>query len=156
VAKPSRTHSFTALVNHTAQAPPARQAASARAAPTEKLKPGDAVRLPVVRREVTEKYGRVFPSLEGLAYLAMCCKQSVVTAIADLEALGFVTRMRRIQPITTPLGFITRQITNAYRVHEPAGGLGRASRARCLLLSPIVGLQAEQNFIQRARATILR
>src|SRR5262245_32765696 len=34
---------------------------------------------------LTEKYGRVFPSLEGLAHLAMCCKQSVVTALGDLE-----------------------------------------------------------------------
>jgi hypothetical protein len=73
---------------------------------------------------LAEKYGRVFPSLKGLAHLAMCCPQSVVTAIADLEALGFVTRIRRIRQITTPLGFITRQITNAYRVHEPASGLG--------------------------------
>ena len=73
---------------------------------------------------LVEKYGRVFPSLEGLAYLAMCCKQSVVTAIADLEQLGFVTRIRRITQIKTPLGFTTRQITNAYRVHEPASGLG--------------------------------
>src|SRR5437588_13082282 len=40
---------------------------------------------------LVEKYGRVFPSLEGLAHLAMCCKQSVVTAIADLERLGFIT-----------------------------------------------------------------
>jgi len=54
---------------------------------------------------LAEKYGRVFPSLEGLAYLAMCCRQSMVTAIAELEALGFVTRIRRIRRITTPLGF---------------------------------------------------
>src|SRR5215813_5104806 len=73
---------------------------------------------------LTEKYGRVFPSLEGLAHLSMCCKQSVVTALADLERLGFVTRIRRIRQVQTPLGFITRQITNAYRVHEPASGLG--------------------------------
>jgi hypothetical protein len=73
---------------------------------------------------LTEKYGQVFPSLEGLAHLAMCCKQSVVTAIADLERLGFVTRIRRIRQILTPLGFTTRQITNAYRVHEPRSGLG--------------------------------
>jgi hypothetical protein len=73
---------------------------------------------------LTEKYGRVFPSLEGLAHLAMCCKQSVVTALADLERLGFITRIRRIRRIMTPLGFTTRQITNAYRVHEPARGLG--------------------------------
>jgi hypothetical protein len=73
---------------------------------------------------LTEKYGRVFPSLEGLAHLAMCCKQSVVTAVADLEALGFITRIRRIRQVKTPLGFATRQTTNAYRVHEPASGLG--------------------------------
>src|SRR5262245_21448286 len=54
----------------------------------------------------------------------MCCKQSVVTAIADLERLGFVTRIRRLRQVQTPLGFTTRQITNAYRVHEPARGLG--------------------------------
>jgi hypothetical protein len=54
----------------------------------------------------------------------MCCKQSVVTALADLERLGFLTRIRRIRQIKTALGFTTRQITNAYRVHEPASGLG--------------------------------
>jgi len=73
---------------------------------------------------LTEKYGRVFPSLEGLAYLAMCCKQSVVTALDDLERLGFVTRIRRLRQVQTPLGFRTEQITNAYVVHEPASGLG--------------------------------
>jgi hypothetical protein len=73
---------------------------------------------------LVEKYGRVFPSLEGLAHLAMCCRQSVVTALADLERLGFITRIRRIRRIMTPLGFTTRQITNAYRVHEPVSGIG--------------------------------
>jgi hypothetical protein len=73
---------------------------------------------------LTEKYGRVFPSLEGLAHLSMCCKQSVVSALADLERLGFITRIRRIRQIKTPLGFRTEQITNAYRVHEPKSGLG--------------------------------
>jgi hypothetical protein len=48
----------------------------------------------------------------------------VVTALADLERLGFLTRIRRIRRIMTPLGFTTRQITNAYRVHEPTSGLG--------------------------------
>jgi hypothetical protein len=79
---------------------------------------------------LTEKYGRVFPSLEGLAHLAMCCKQSVVTAVADLQALGFVTRIRRLRRIPTPLGFTTRQITNAYRIHEATSGLGLAIRCR--------------------------
>lgn len=51
---------------------------------------------------LTEKYGRLFPSLEGLAHLAMCCKQSVVTALADLERLGFITRIRRIRQVRAP------------------------------------------------------
>jgi hypothetical protein len=59
----------------------------------------------------------------------VCCKQSVVTAIADLERLGFVTRIRRLRQVQTPLGFTTRQITNAYRVHEPARGLGLLAMA---------------------------
>lgn len=40
------------------------------------------------------------------------------------ERLGFVTRIRRIRQIKTPLGFRTEQITNAYRVHEPSHGFG--------------------------------
>src|SRR5262245_41199415 len=59
----------------------------------------------------------------------MCCKQSVVTALDDLERLGFVTRIRRIRQVQTPLGFTTRQITNAYCVHEPASGLGLLANA---------------------------
>jgi hypothetical protein len=35
--------------------------------------------------------------------------------------VGVAWRIRQIQ---TPLGFTTRQITNAYVVHEPASGLG--------------------------------
>lgn len=73
---------------------------------------------------LTEKYGRVFPSLEGLAHLAMCCRQSVCTALDDLERLGFITRIRRIRRVMTPLGFKVEQITNAYVVHEPTRGLG--------------------------------
>jgi hypothetical protein len=72
---------------------------------------------------LTEKYGRVFPSLEGLAYLARFCRQSVMTALDDLEVLGFITRIRRVRRVQTPLGFKVVQVTNAYRVHEPARGL---------------------------------
>jgi hypothetical protein len=73
---------------------------------------------------LASKYDRLFPSLEGLGHLAMCCKQSVVTAIEDLERLGFVTRHRRIRRVPTPLGFKVVQTTNAYEVHEPNRGLG--------------------------------
>jgi len=62
---------------------------------------------------LTEKYGRVFPSLEGLAHLAMCCKQSVVTALDDLERLGFFTR-------------ILHSITSSARARS-VGGISRPS-----------------------------
>jgi len=48
----------------------------------------------------------------------------VVTALDDLELPRFVTRIRHLRQIKTPLGFTTRQITNAYVVHEPRSGLG--------------------------------
>jgi hypothetical protein len=48
----------------------------------------------------------------------------LVPALADLEKLGFITRIRRIRRVMTPPGFTTRQITNAYDVHEPRSGLG--------------------------------
>jgi hypothetical protein len=71
------------------------------------------------------KYGRVYPSMVGLAQLAQCCKQSVATALNDLEVLGFITRHRRVRKVMTPLGFRVEQITNAYEVHEPRMALGR-------------------------------
>jgi hypothetical protein len=70
------------------------------------------------------KHRRVYPSLVGLAHLAMCCKQSVVDALAELQKLGFVTRIRRLRTVDTALGFKTVQTTNAYLVHEPISGLG--------------------------------
>ena len=47
-----------------------------------------------------------------------------------------MTRIRHLRQIKTPLGFTTRQITNAYVVHEPRSGLGLLERS-CLLLSKI-------------------
>jgi hypothetical protein len=86
------------------------------------------------------KYGRVHPSLTGLAHLAMCCRASVVTALADLEdKLGFVTRIRRLRRIKTPLGFETVQETNAYLVHRPMKGLG-------FLAVALFASNAESNF----------
>jgi hypothetical protein len=73
---------------------------------------------------LAHKYGRVFPSMEGLAYLARCCRASVATALDYLERLGFITRHRRVRRVKLALGFRTEQITNAYEVHEPKSGLG--------------------------------
>jgi hypothetical protein len=80
---------------------------------------------------LVEKYGKVYPSLEGLAHLARCCRASVVTALDDLELLGFVTRIRRCRRVQTPLGFRVEQITNAYRLHEPTRGVGLLASILC-------------------------
>jgi hypothetical protein len=69
------------------------------------------------------RYGRVCPSLEGLAGLACVCKQTVVNCLKFLELYGFVVVQRRIQRIRTALGFKTVQATNSYVIQEP-GGLG--------------------------------
>jgi hypothetical protein len=98
---------------------------------------------------LVEKYGKVFPSLEGLAHLARCCRQSVVTALDDLEALGFVTRIRRVRRVETPLGFKVVQTTNAYRVHEPVRGLG-------LLALLLFGKSTRSNYPRASEANFLR
>jgi hypothetical protein len=61
------------------------------------------------------------------------------TALDDLELLGFVTRIRRIRRVQTPLGFKVVLITNAYRVHEPTSGLG-------LLASVLFAKTSESNY----------
>ena len=60
----------------------------------------------------------------------------VVTALDDLERPGFVTRIRHLRQIKTPLGLRTEQITNAYRAHEPTSA---CSQWPCLLASPTLG-----------------
>jgi len=64
-----------------------------------------------------EELGRCYPPSHPLF-------AEVVTVLDDLERPGLVTRIRHLRQIKTPLGFTTRQITNAYRVHAPARGLG--------------------------------
>ena len=66
-----------------------------------------------------------------------------VTALADLERLGFITRIRRIRRAPTSLGIMVVQTSNAYRVHEPASGLGLLARA---LFAP------ESNYLARRAA----
>ncbi len=75
------------------------------------------------------KHRRLFPSIKGLAYLARCCPQSVSDALNQLEALGLVTRHRRLKRVMTPLGFKTVQNTNAYELHPPKTGLGKLAEA---------------------------
>lgn len=67
------------------------------------------------------RYGRVFPSLTGLAQTATRSRQTVVNALKVLELFGFITVHRRIKKIRTALGFKTVQATNAYTIQEPGG-----------------------------------
>jgi hypothetical protein len=67
------------------------------------------------------RYGRVFPSLLGLAQLACVCKQTVVDCLKLLELYGFVVVHRRCKRMRTALGFKVVQDTNAYTIQEPTG-----------------------------------
>ena len=68
---------------------------------------------------LAKKHGRVFPSLVGLAYLAQCSRNTVLSALKQLEFFGFITVHRRIKRVATPLGFRVEQDTNAYNIQEP-------------------------------------
>jgi DNA-binding MarR family transcriptional regulator len=72
------------------------------------------------------KYDRLFPSLKGLAYLARCSPAAVSTALDQLEAIGFITRHRRLKRVMTPLGFKIVQNTNAYEILHPRPRLAEA------------------------------
>lgn len=67
------------------------------------------------------RYGRVYPSLTGLAQAATRSRQTVVNALKVLELFGFITVQRRVKKIRTALGFKTVQATNAYTIQEPGG-----------------------------------
>jgi hypothetical protein len=67
------------------------------------------------------RYGRVYPSLTGLAQAATRSRQTVVNALKVLELFGFVTVYRRSRKVRTALGFKTVQATNAYTIQEPGG-----------------------------------
>jgi hypothetical protein len=67
------------------------------------------------------KHGKVFPSLEGLAFLSKCSKNTVIAALKELQQFGFVVVHRRVKRVKTALGFKTVQDTNAYSLTEPQG-----------------------------------
>ena len=70
---------------------------------------------------LAKKHGRVFPSHKGLAWLAKCSKNTVISALKQLAFLGFVTVYRRLRRARSPLGIRVVQDTNAYAVQEPNG-----------------------------------
>jgi hypothetical protein len=65
--------------------------------------------------------GKVFPSLEGLAYLAGVSRRSAFAAISLLEKWGFLTITRRSKRVTTPFGQRLVQDTSLYRLILPQG-----------------------------------
>jgi hypothetical protein len=90
---------------------------------------------------LAKKHGRVFPSLEGIAYLAKCGRNTVLSGLKQLEFFGFVTVFRRVKRIKTALGFRTVQDTNAYLIKEP-NTWGEKALA---LFARIVGGSSESN-----------
>lgn len=67
------------------------------------------------------RFGRVYPSLLGIAQLACVCKQTVVNCLALLELYGFVVRHRRIKRVPSPFGIKVVQDNNAYTIQDPTG-----------------------------------
>jgi hypothetical protein len=74
------------------------------------------------------KHGKVFPSLEGLAAMACCCRNTVIAAIKELELFGFITKHRRVKRVRGEFGMRVVQDSNAYDIHEP-NALGRLGLA---------------------------
>ena len=81
------------------------------------------------------KYGRIFPSLEKLAYALRKCSDTITSALGRLIDEGFVTRHRRSKLIRTPQGERRVQDSNAYEVHMPGENVGAARIPG--LLSPL-------------------
>lgn len=75
---------------------------------------------------LARKYGRAFPSHKGLAYLAKCSKNTVISALKVLEFFGFLTIHRRLKRVHTALGLRTVQDTNAYALREPGSWVDKA------------------------------
>ena len=88
--------------------------------------------LPVLKAlaKLTVKHsGRVFPSLEGLAYLAGISRRTAATVIKTLEAWGFIMITRRSKRVGTPFGVRVVQDTSVYRLIMPTGLAAMAMRA---------------------------
>ena len=95
---------------------------------------------------LAKKFGRVFPSLAGLASraAAACAGQTAHNAKEALVALGFVTKHRRVQEVETPHGRKIVQDRNAYEIHmPPEGSLG----------DRILGGDLSESEIERAKAS---
>jgi hypothetical protein len=88
------------------------------------LKGGAIRRVLVSLLRIAMNRGRLYPSLVGLASkaLAACATQTAHNVREALQALGFVTKHRRVKEIETPYGRKLVQDNNAYEIHLPAAG----------------------------------
>jgi Helix-turn-helix domain len=77
------------------------------------------------------KRGRVFPSLDTIARLALVSKRTVQHAIAWLALYGFLDKLRRITRRQGMLGQRTVQTSNAYVMRFPRGLGGLAAGVFC-------------------------
>ena len=102
---------------------------------------------------LAKKFGRVFPSLAGLASkaAAACAGQTAHNAKEALVALGFVTKHRRVQEVETPHGRKIVQDRNAYEIHmPPEGSLGDRILRGDLSESKIERAKASPSFSEQS------
>ena len=70
------------------------------------------------------KYGRAYPSLATLAKMCTCSVRTVQRALDWLRLFGFLTWIRRLARVRTPLGNVAcRQTSNGYRLTSTLSGL---------------------------------
>ena len=90
------------------------------------------------------KRGRVFPSLDTIARMAMVSKAPVLTRIAWLSLYGFLDKLRRIVRTSGLLGPRVRQTSNAYVLCFPKGLGGLAATSSTFHLSATTALHQSQ------------
>jgi Helix-turn-helix domain len=78
---------------------------------------------------VNKSGGYLCPSYDTLAKMTGYCRRTVVTAMAMLQRMGFVTVHRRSKWVQTLFGPKLVQDSNAYVYHLPSRGLGALARA---------------------------
>jgi hypothetical protein len=66
------------------------------------------------------RFGTVFPSYKAMAWRARCSRRSVHYALAELEALGFITRKARRELKKQGLRNREHQTSNAYVLTHPS------------------------------------
>jgi biotin operon repressor len=112
--------------------------------------------LPVLKalvRLTVKHAGRVFPSLEGLAYSAGCSRATCIQAVKLLEAWGYVHITRRCKRVQTRVGMRLVQDTSVYQLQEPHGLAAMAARIFGVETGPVKSGTSSGSKTQPARQT---